>query len=158
MRLPLQSLGLARSKSRFISDNSSSVTISGVVENRSSKSIWFSADGKKWCLKSGETSESVGVADGDGVLLDGRRYLFDSIRSDLGGGQVNSQGAIKVCNVGTLTVRDADTNDPEFIVTMDAIGFGPCHPFNEWGGYKDQAWCSRNLGWDINAAPIGRQC
>lgn len=158
MLLPFQSSGVARERHRSSSTLDHGLHLSGKVENRSTKSIWITADGRRWCLRRGETSESIGLSDGDGVLLDGRRFLFDSLRSDLGGGQVHTQGALKVCNVGTLTVADAVAPGSEFVVTIDAIGFAPCNPLNEWGGYKDQAWCSRNTGWDINSAPVGRQC
>ncbi len=46
-------------------------------------------------MNPGESSDSVGIDDAGGVLLDGRGMLFDSVRVDLGGGQVNHRGEIK---------------------------------------------------------------
>jgi hypothetical protein len=133
----------------------SGVLPSGSIENRSSSSVWITAAGQKHCLRPGESTDDAGISDGDGLLLDGRGVLFDSLRIDLGGGQVHSAGAVKVCDLGTLTVRDAPTINPALIAEISSAGFiCPGDP----AGYKPPQWCAQNSGWDINTAPIGRQC
>ena len=86
--------------------SSPGVSASGDVVNSSSRHVWITAGNQKHCLIPGESSDSAGIDDADGLLLDGRSVLFDSLRTDLGGGQVYRQGAIKICDLGTLTVRD----------------------------------------------------
>lgn len=160
MQLPVQVLGIRRAPALAIGIRISNdgISYSGVVENRSSKQVWIVADGKKHCLRGGQSSVDVGIDDADGLLLDGRRYLFDSLRSDLGGGRVHDTGAIKVCGSGTLTVHDADTVNPEFIVRMSVDGFAPCNPLSEWGGYKDATFCQSHTGWEYATAEVGRNC
>ena len=106
-------------------------------------------------LGPGEISNNVNINDADGVLLDGRDVLFDSIRTDLGGGQVQRAGAIKVCDLGTLTVRNSPTNSSALVAEISTAGFVcPGDP----AGYKTPQWCSSHPGWDVNAAPVGRTC
>lgn len=128
---------------------------SGDVVNSSSRSVWITAGNRKYCLGRGESSDSAGIDEADGLLFDGRSVLFDSIHADLGGGQVHRQAAIKVCDLGTLTVRDAPTVDPELMVTVSTAGFVcPGEP----AGYKTPEWRGQHGGWDINTAPVARPC
>lgn len=139
----------------FVSRSDNSLSPSGDIENRSSSNVSITAGGHKYCLRPGESSDSIGVSDGDGLLLDGRGVLFDSARSDLGGGQVHSAGAIKVCDLGTLTIHDSSTVNPALIARISTPGF-VCP--GDSAGYKSPQWCSQHGGWDINNTPIGRQC
>ena len=135
--------------------SSPGVSASGDVVNSSSRHVWITAGNQKHCLIPGESSDSAGIDDADGLLLDGRSVLFDSLRTDLGGGQVYRQGAIKICDLGTLTVRDAPTVDPEFVATVSSAGFVcPGDP----AGYKATEWCGQHSGWDVNTAPVARPC
>lgn len=128
---------------------------SGDVDNQSSSDIWITAGGQKYCLHPGESTDDIGVSDGDGLLLDGRSVLFDSVRTDLGGGGTYTQGAIKVCDLGTLTVRNAPTQTPQLIAEISTPGFVcPGDP----AGYKSPAWCQQNAGWDVNNTPVARDC
>jgi hypothetical protein len=127
----------------------------GAVENRSSHSVWITADNKKHCLAAGEASAGIGIADGDGLLLDGRRVLFDSIRTDLGGGQVYERGALKVCDLGTLTVKDGPGRDYVLVAEISVAGF-ICP--GDSAGYKTPQWCAEHPGWDLATAPLGRAC
>lgn len=158
MILPPQSEGSARREfvGTLKSLYSEAVVPAGKVVNRSSYSVWITADNSKHCLRAGESSDAVGVGDADGLLLDGRTVLFDSVRSNLGGGRSHSHGALKVCDMGTLTVTDAPTNDPLLIARISTGGF-ICRP-GDPAGYKSPEWCQENSGWDITTAPVGRQC
>jgi hypothetical protein len=127
----------------------------GAVENRSSHKVWITAGNKKHCLASGETSETVGIVDGDGLLLDGRSVLFDSVRTDLGGGKVYTDGAIKVCDLGTLTVKDGPGGGVLLIAEISVPGF-ICR--SDSAGYKTPDWCKQHPGWDIATAPLARAC
>ena len=153
MRIPTLSLPLI--SGHFLFQSNESVHPSGDVENRSSSNVWITAGGQKHCLRPGESTDDIGISDGDGLLLDGRGVLFASARIDLGGGQVHAAGAIKVCDLGTLTVHDAPTVDPALIAVVSTPGFiCPGDP----AGYKSPQWCAQNIGWDINTAQTGRQC
>jgi len=129
--------------------------MAGTIINNSSHAIWITADGKKHCLAAGEDSSTVGISDADGLLLDGRRVLFDSTRTDLGGGQINSDGAIKVCDLGTMTLSNGLGPAYDLKAEIDTAGFiCPSEP----AGYKNRQWCTQHSGWDINTVQVGRQC
>jgi hypothetical protein len=127
----------------------------GVIENNSSRDVWITADNKKYCLKAGQKSTDIGIQDADGLLLDGTPVLFDSNRTDLGGGKVWSSGAIKVCDPGKMTVENGA--GPVFVlkVTISTAGF-LCP--SDSAGYKTPEWCSQHPGWDINNTPLARPC
>jgi hypothetical protein len=129
----------------------------GVIVNNSSHQVWITAGNKKHCLSPGESSSDVIAEEADGLLLDGRPTLFDSTRTDLGGGTINREGAIKVCTPGTLTVTNGQ--GPIFVLKAEIsiTGF-ICNPLREPAGYHDIVWCQRFPGWDINTAPVGRTC
>ncbi|TWU40040.1 hypothetical protein Q31b_33840 [Novipirellula aureliae] len=157
MRLPISRRGCFRSGLPSIVPTPimSGVSASGDVINSSSQQIWITAGNRKHCLAPRESSDSAGIDDADGLLLDGRSVLFDSLRTDLGGGQIHSQGAIKVCSLGTLTVTDAPTINHELVATVSTAGF-VCP--GESAGYKSTAWCEQHGGWDFNTAPVARPC
>lgn len=157
LRLPPACPGCARIGMPTIDHptTSSGASPSGDIVNSSNRRIWITAGNRRYCLGPGESSDSAGIDDADGLLLDGTSVLFDSVRSDLGGGQVHRDGAIKVCDLGTLTVRDAPTVDPELVVTVSTPGF-ICP--GDSAGYKTTDWCMQHSGWDISTAPISRQC
>jgi len=129
-------------------------TPQGTIVNSSSQSIWITADNRRSCLRSGERSDAIG--DADGLFAERRGVLFDSVRSDLGGGRTNYDGAIKVCDAGTLTVHDAPTRDPAFIAEISAPGF-VCRP-GDPAGFKSPQWCASHPGWEFNTALLGRAC
>lgn len=131
----------------------------GVIINNSNRRIWITAGNQKHCLQPGERSPDISAipSDADGLLLDGTPTFFDSIRTDLGGGTTNREGAIKVCGAGTMTVTNKPGPAIVLNVEMDTIGF--IHlPGTESAGYHDMVWCRRFPGWDINTAPLGRNC
>src|ERR1700738_1019132 len=76
----------------------------GEIVNHSPQGVWITGDGKGRGLLPGQSSGDVGIRNANGLLLDGRRVMFISKRKDLGGGGIFTAGAIKVCNLGTLTV------------------------------------------------------
>jgi len=127
----------------------------GVVENKSHRNIWITADNKKYCLKPGESSTDLNLNDADGLLLDGTPVLFDSTRTDLGGGKIWNNGAIKVCDPGKLTVVDGLA--PAFVLKASISLPGFLCP-NDSAGYKTVEWCGQHPGWDINTAPLARPC
>ena len=157
MTLPPSRRGCSRLRipSAILRPLLSGVSVAGDVVNSSGRQIWITAGNRKHCLAPGESSDSAGIDDADGLLLDGRSVLFDSLRTDLGGGQVHRQGAITVCDLGTLTVRDAPTVDPELIATVSTAGF-VCP--GDSAGYKSTEWCEQHGGWDFNTAPTARPC
>ena len=156
MRLPKLSAKLSIDRSIAAERNADSgLTLQGTISNNSSRSVWITAGNQKHCLKPGEKSDSVGIQDADGLLLDGTGVLFDSARLDLGGGGTYKQGALKVCTLGSLTVSDAPTQDPALIATISVAGF-ICT--GDSAGYKDVTWCGNHNGWDINSAPLARSC
>jgi hypothetical protein len=154
VRVPMTPRPVVFGRNHYLNSDSG-VFPSGDIENRSATNVWITAGGEKYCLRPSESTDDIAISDGDGLLLDGRSVLFDSLRIDLGGGQVHSTGAIKVCDLGTLTVRDAPTINPALIAEISTAGFVcPGDP----AGYKSQQFCARNSGWDINSAPTARQC
>jgi len=131
--------------------------MAGVIVNNSTRNIWITAANKKHCLKPREQSDTVGIADADGILLDGRPVLFDSSRTDLGGGQVYREGAIKVCDPGSMTVTDHPGPLAELRVEISIAGF-ICRPGGDPAGYKTPDWCRAHDGWNFSTAAVARPC
>lgn len=156
MRLPKIVGGVVPSehKPAFV-ESSDGILPQGTVVNSSSHSVWITANNTRHCLAPGENSNTAGIGDADGLLLDGRGVFFDSLRTDLGGGQVHHQGAIKVCSLGTLTVHDAPTIDPVLLANISTAGY-ICP--GDSAGHKTPRWCSDHRGWDINTTPVTRPC
>ena len=154
MDIPVQSKGVVRRWN--VARRRHGITASaGVISNQSSQSVWITADNQRHCLGPHENSrDHLGIDDADGLLLDGRGVLFDSIRTDLGGGQVHYVGAFKVCDLGTMTIHDAPTVDPQLIVEISAPGL-VCP--GESAGYHDTDWCNAHGGWSVSNAPIGSE-
>jgi hypothetical protein len=156
MRIPKQTNACNRIQFGYnIKVLENSVRPLGNVVNRSTEQVWITAGGQRHCLKPGESSDDVGINDGDGILLNGHSTLFDSLRIDLGGGRIHSEGAIKVCSLGTLTVYDASTVDPQFIVRITNPGL-ICP--GDSAGHKTLGWCQQKPGWDIPTTPVARTC
>lgn len=124
------------------------------LRNFSSHLIWIAGDEQKHRLEPGQTNTDIGLEDADGLLLDGRPVLFDSRRTELGGGQIHTEGAIKVCDFGTLTIEDADIPDALLIARISMVGF-LCP--GETAGYKSPGWCCRFPGWEYATAPVARR-
>jgi hypothetical protein len=126
----------------------------GIIINNSNRQIWITANNKKYCLRPGETSDNAippnEGKDADGILLDGTPALFDSIRTDLGGGTTNREGAIKLRTPGTMTVTNVAGPAIVLKVEIDVLGLVPV-PGTESAGYHDMAWCRRFPGWDIKS-------
>jgi hypothetical protein len=130
--------------------------LGGVIENKSKRTVWITADNKKYCLKPGESSKDLNIEDADGLLLDGDTpMLFDSSKTELGGGKVFRAGAIKVCDPGRLTVEDGLLPAYALKVTISAPGF-ICG--SDPAGYKTSEWCKQTPGWDFQNTPVARPC
>ena len=110
----------------------------GEIRNHSPQGVWITGDGNGYWLLPNQSSCDIGVRNGNGLLLDGRRVKFVSKRKDLGGGRVFTAGAIKVCNLGTLTVTGPTDSSHDLAVTIHWLGF--ITPF-ESAGYRTPAWC-----------------
>ena len=125
----------------------------GKIWNRSEQGAWITGDGKRYWLYPGQSSREIGVQNANGLLLDGRRVLFQSSRIDLGGGKVWTAGAIKVCDLGTLSILNGNGTTSDLVASINALGL--LCPFAS-GGYKTVAWCHRYPDWTFETMEIGR--
>jgi hypothetical protein len=166
MKVPLQSRGVTRRAS--VCSPGDARTTSGEIypyskiTNHSNQDLWISVGNRKYCLKPGENSDQVGIPnnDADGLLLDGRSVLFDSVRSDLGGGQIHRQGAIKICDGVGASEMDVynGSGGPTQQLRVEISTTGFICRLNDPAGYKDAVWCSQHPGWDVRTAPMARSC
>ena len=116
----------------------------GLIINRSSRFVWIFADNKQVQLGRGMNSKGLGLKDADGLLLDGTPVHFASRRKDLGGGGTFTEGAFKVCDLGTMTIQDSKVAKAELTVEINTAGY-ICP--SESAGYKTPEWCKRFDGW-----------
>lgn len=122
------------------------------IHNNSSQNVWIKAGDKRYCLKPGETSRDIPVIDPDGILLDGRPYTYSG--QDQPFTLTYHEGAIKVCDLGILRVRDGLLGAID--VSISETGYiCPGDP----AGYKTPEWCrQQSQGWAFATAPVGRSC
>ena len=129
----------------------------GVIENKSSANIWITAAHQRWCLEPGKSTKSLPIPedDADGLLLDGHRVFLDNDKVVLGGKKFHSEGAIKLCNFGIMSVEDEPNEARALKVTISRAGL-ICAP--DSAGYHEVRWCRAHAGWDIKTASLAHDC
>jgi hypothetical protein len=118
--------------------------VAAIIRNRSTVPVWIFGDDAQHELPPDTTSREIAIRDADGLLLDGRPVFFDSRRNDLGGGQIYSLGAIKVCDLGTMTITDSAIPVYRLRVVISILGF-LCP--GKAAGYCTVEWCTGQPGW-----------
>jgi hypothetical protein len=121
----------------------------GRIVNESGVAVWILGDGRQLELPPLSISAALGIQDADGLLLDGRAVLLESYRYDLGGGRVWTHGAIKICDLGVMTILPGRLGECDLIVHLSVLGY--ISGFRGRAGYHDPNWCAKWPGWTLKA-------